>query len=86
MILIAVSDELIASGNCQEHMEEFKRENVAVIALSVDPSEKAKEMIVRVNAAFRLPLAFEFRKTPPGKLLVWIAPSKLRLGHIKLPQ
>jgi hypothetical protein len=67
-------------------MEEFKRENVAVIARPVDPAKKAKKMRIRVNAAFRLPLVFKFRKTPPGKLLVWIAPSKLRFGHVKLPQ
>lgn len=85
-MLTVVSGELIASGNCQEHMEEFKRENVAVIARPVDPSEKAKKMRIRVNAAFRLALAFEFRNTPPRKLLVWIAPSKLRVGHVKLPQ
>lgn len=33
-------------------MEQFKRENVEVIALSVDPVDKAKEMMVRVNASF----------------------------------
>ncbi len=33
-------------------MEQFKQENVDVIALSVDPLEQAKEMVDRVSAAF----------------------------------
>jgi alkyl hydroperoxide reductase subunit AhpC len=36
----------------QAHIEEFKQENVDVIALSVDPLEKAKEMAERVKATF----------------------------------
>ena len=37
-------------------MEQFKQENVDVIALSVDPLDKAKEMVQRVNATF--PVAY----------------------------
>lgn len=68
MIRTAVSGELIASGNCQEHMEEFKRENVAVIARPVDPSEKAKKMRIRVNAAFRLPFGLRVSEDAARKV------------------
>jgi peroxiredoxin len=37
-------------------MEQFKQENVAVLALSVDPLDKAKEMVERVGAMF--PIAY----------------------------
>ena len=37
-------------------MDPFKDENVDIIALSVDPLEKAKEMAERVNATF--PIAY----------------------------
>ncbi|MPZ76237.1 MAG: redoxin domain-containing protein [Deltaproteobacteria bacterium] len=37
-------------------MEQFKQENVDVIALSVDLLDKAKEMVQRVNATF--PVAY----------------------------
>ena len=33
-------------------MQEFKNENAAVIALSVDPLDKAKEMVERTGATF----------------------------------
>jgi alkyl hydroperoxide reductase subunit AhpC len=36
----------------QEHIEEFRQENIDVIALSVDPLDKAKEMAERVRATF----------------------------------
>jgi alkyl hydroperoxide reductase subunit AhpC len=38
----------------QAHMDEFSKEGVDVIALSVDPLEKAQEMAQRVNATFRI--------------------------------
>ena len=37
-------------------MDRFKQENVDIIALSVDPLDKAKEMAQRVNATF--PIAY----------------------------
>ena len=37
-------------------MEQFERENVDVIALSVDPLDKAREMAERVHATF--PIAY----------------------------
>jgi len=37
-------------------MDQFKKENVDVIALSVDPLEKAKAMVERVGATF--PIAY----------------------------
>ena len=36
----------------QAHLERFKQENVDVIALSVDPLEKAQEMVEREKLAF----------------------------------
>ncbi len=36
----------------QSHIEEFKRENADVIALSVDPLDKAKEMVAKTGATF----------------------------------
>lgn len=36
----------------QAHIEEFKQENVDLIALSVDPIDKAKEMIEKSGATF----------------------------------
>jgi peroxiredoxin len=40
----------------QAHIDQFKEENVDVIALSVDPLDKAKEMAERVKAMF--PIAY----------------------------
>jgi len=37
-------------------MDEFKQENVDVVALSVDPLDQAKEMVKRVGATF--PIAY----------------------------
>lgn len=37
-------------------MEQFEREHVDVIALSVDPLDKAREMVERVHATF--PIAY----------------------------
>ena len=36
----------------QAHLEEFKHENVDIVALSVDPLDKAKEMVERTGATF----------------------------------
>ena len=36
----------------QAHIDRFKQENVDVIALSVDPMDRAKEMVERVKATF----------------------------------
>jgi peroxiredoxin len=36
----------------QAHIEEFKQENTDVIALSVDPLDKAKEMAQKTGATF----------------------------------
>jgi peroxiredoxin len=38
----------------QEHMAEFIRENVDIVALSVDPLDKAREMAERVSATFTI--------------------------------
>jgi alkyl hydroperoxide reductase subunit AhpC len=35
-------------------MDQFKRENVDVITFSVDPMDKAKEMVEQVNATFAI--------------------------------
>jgi len=40
----------------QAHIDRFKQENVDVIALSVDPMDRAKEMVERVKATF--PIAY----------------------------
>jgi peroxiredoxin len=40
----------------QAHMDEFRNENIDVIALSVDPVDKAKEMVERTSATF--PIAY----------------------------
>ena len=40
----------------QAHMDEFKSENVDVVALSVDPLDKAKETVDKLQLAF--PLAY----------------------------
>ena len=40
----------------QAHIDQFEQENVDVIALSVDPLDKAKEMAERVQATF--PIAY----------------------------
>lgn len=36
----------------QSHMEEFKKENIDVVALSVDPLDKAKETVEKLQLAF----------------------------------
>ena len=36
----------------QAHIEEFKHENTDVVALSVDPLEKAREMVEKTAATF----------------------------------
>ena len=36
----------------QAHIEEFKQENAEIVALSVDPLDKAKEMIEKTGATF----------------------------------
>jgi peroxiredoxin len=40
----------------QAHISEFKQENADVIALSVDPIDKAKEMVEKTGATF--PVAY----------------------------
>jgi len=40
----------------QAHREQFEQENVDIIALSVDPLDKAREMVERVSATF--PIAY----------------------------
>ena len=40
----------------QAHIDQFKQENVDVIALSADPMDRAKEMVERVKATF--PIAY----------------------------
>jgi peroxiredoxin len=40
----------------QTHIDELKRENADVIALSVDPLDKAKEMVEKSGASF--PIAY----------------------------
>jgi len=36
----------------QAHIEEFRQENTDVVALSVDPLEKAREMVEKTGATF----------------------------------
>jgi peroxiredoxin len=36
----------------QTHLEEFKAENTDIISLSVDPLDKAKEMVTKTGATF----------------------------------
>jgi peroxiredoxin len=36
----------------QAHLDEFKRENAGVVALSVDPLDKAREMAQKTGATF----------------------------------
>ena len=36
----------------QAHREQFEQENVDIIALSVDPLDKARQMVERVSATF----------------------------------
>jgi peroxiredoxin len=38
----------------QAHIDQFNKENVDIIALSVDPLDKAKEMAERVKATFAI--------------------------------
>lgn len=40
----------------ESHIEEFKRENVDVVALSVDPLDKAKETVDKLKLTF--PVAY----------------------------
>ena len=40
----------------QSHIEQFKKENVDVLALSVDPLEKAKETVEKLQLTF--PVAY----------------------------
>lgn len=40
----------------QSHIEEFKKENVDVLALSVDPLDKAKETVEKLHLTF--PVAY----------------------------
>jgi peroxiredoxin len=39
-------------ADLQAHIEEFEQEDTDVIALSVDPLEKAKEMVAKIGATF----------------------------------
>ena len=41
------------------HLEEFKAENTDIIALSVDPLDKAKEMVERTGATF--PIGYDLK-------------------------
>ena len=43
-------------ADVQAHMEQFEREHVDVITLSVDPLDKAREMVEHVHATF--PIAY----------------------------
>jgi peroxiredoxin len=43
----------------QSHIEAFKSENVDVIALSVDPFEKAKETVDKLGLTFSVAYALE---------------------------
>jgi AhpC/TSA family len=43
----------------QAHIDQFKEENVDIIALSVDPLDKAKEMAERVTATFPIGYGLE---------------------------
>jgi alkyl hydroperoxide reductase subunit AhpC len=43
----------------QAHIDQFKEENVDIIALSVDPLDKAKEMAERVKATFSIGYGLE---------------------------
>lgn len=36
----------------QSHIEEFKKENVDIVALSVDPRDKAKETVEKLQLTF----------------------------------
>ena len=45
-------------------MEEFKQENTDIIALSVDPLEKAQEMVERTGATFPIGYGLKSLKTP----------------------
>ena len=38
----------------QAHLEEFKAENTDIVALSVDPLDKAKEMVTKTGATFAI--------------------------------
>jgi alkyl hydroperoxide reductase subunit AhpC len=38
----------------QAHIDQFNKENVEIIALSVDPLDKAKEMAERVKSTFAI--------------------------------
>ena len=38
----------------QAHLEEFKAENTDIVALSVDPLDKAQEMVTKTGATFRI--------------------------------
>jgi peroxiredoxin len=40
----------------QSHIEEFKKENVEIVALSVDPLDKARETVDKLQLAF--PVAY----------------------------
>lgn len=40
----------------QSHIEEFKKENVEIVALSVDPLDKARETVDKVQLTF--PVAY----------------------------
>jgi peroxiredoxin len=40
----------------QSHLEEFKKENVDIVALSVDPLDKAKETVEKLQ--LRFPVAY----------------------------
>jgi peroxiredoxin len=43
----------------QSHIEEFKKEHVDVVALSVDPLDKAKETVDKLHLSF--PVAYELQ-------------------------
>ena len=43
----------------QAHIDQFKEENVDIIALSVDPIDKAKKMAERITATFPIGYGLE---------------------------
>jgi peroxiredoxin len=48
----------------QSQIEEFKRENVQVVALSVDPLEKAKETVEKLQLTFPVVYRLEVPRDP----------------------
>ena len=58
-IRFSVASGDLTAADFQAHIEEFKKENVDILALSVDPLDKAKETVEKLQLTFAVAYGLE---------------------------